>query len=251
MTTAAIHWHSAGMDHIGPDESWMDAALASRLNGMRYAKRRQEARLGRWTAKAAIALALGMKLEGDAMRGIVVRNAPDGAPEAFVGEGPAGVTIAMTDRADWAVCAVSHDGVAIGCDLELVEPRSPEFVRDYFTPHEQEWVASHPEWDLAANLIWSAKESALKVLRTGLRRDTRTVEVTLAPAPTTGWQPLTVEDVEGGRFAGWWIRHGEFVLTCAVAADVAEPPAPLLAPPPLESATPSHRWMEAPLGDGR
>ena len=44
--------------------------------------------------------------------------------------------------------------------------------------------------DAVANLIWSAKESALKVLRTGLRRDTRSVDVSLLPdPPVDGWQP--------------------------------------------------------------
>ena len=66
---------------------------------------------------------------------------------------------------------------AVGCDLELVEPRTPGFVADFLTAAEQQSVASRPDPDAAANLIWSAKESALKVLQTGLRRDTRSVEV--------------------------------------------------------------------------
>jgi len=46
----------------------------------------------------------------------------------------------MTDRADWAVCLASTETVALGCDLELVEPRSDGFVADYLTPAEQEFV---------------------------------------------------------------------------------------------------------------
>lgn len=51
------------------------------------------------------------------------------------------------------VCAVGQRG-PIGFDLELDEPRSAAFVRDH--------------------LMWSAKESALKVVRTGLLLDDRT-----------------------------------------------------------------------------
>ncbi len=56
---------------------------------------------------------------------------------------------------------------------------------------------------LAANLIWPAKESALKVLRTGLRADTRTVEVVLAEPSgiSTGagqWQRLSVDREPAG-----------------------------------------------------
>lgn len=82
----------------------------------------------------------------------------------------------------------------MGCDLELIEARIPGFVGDFFTATEQRLIDSRPagdERDMAANLVWSAKESALKVLRTGLRRDTRTLEVTVAAPRADGWVELT------------------------------------------------------------
>ena len=110
--------------------------------------------------------------------------------------------------------------------------------------------ASGPDGpDATANLIWSAKESALKVLRTGLRADTRTVEVALADggavdtragmaglgrgggrrgagrcaggrcagADGAGWRRLTVTGARG-TFPGWWRRDGVFVLTVVASA---------------------------------
>lgn len=245
-----VHWHSAGMAEVPADRTWHDPALAARLGSMRYTKRRDEAELGRWTAKQALARFLTVD-PGDlaALRAIAVRNAPDGAPEAFAGGEPARVRIAMTDRADWAVCAVMAGDDDIGCDLELVEPRSAAFVRDYFTAREQALVAAFPDRNVAANLVWSAKESALKVLRTGLRRDTRTVEVTLShdsPPLGTGWQPLVVRDIDGGaEFPGYWVRYGDFVLTIATRSTVP-PPISFDDPPGLASAQPSHGWMERP-----
>ena len=119
----------------------------------------------------------------------MIDRAPDGAPAPFVDGRPAEAYLTMTDRADQAVCVVGPPGTRLGCDLELVEPRSDAFVSDYLTPAEQALVRSAATDDgraLLANLVWCGKESALKVLRTGLRRDTRSVEVSLpAGAPST------------------------------------------------------------------
>jgi 4'-phosphopantetheinyl transferase len=239
-------WFSAGIDHVPDDDAWIDDAERHRFGSMRYTKRRDEAMLARWTAKRTVAGAVGLGSDPPELHRVTIRNAPDGAPEVWVdGERP-GLEIAMTDRADWAVCAVVNGGSRIGCDLELVEPRSPAFVADYFTARERSLLAASPDADLTANLIWSAKESALKVLRTGLRRDTRTVEVKLETGSAATWNPLVVTASEGDRFPGWWIRYGRFVLTIT-AADDTGPPSSLAEPPPLATAVPSHRWMDDPI----
>jgi len=67
----------------------------------------------------------------------------------------------------------------------------------------------------AATLIWSAKESALKAVREGMRRDTRSVIVS---ANTGGspdaWNRLTVRCTQSGRrFPGWWRIRSDFVMT--------------------------------------
>jgi 4'-phosphopantetheinyl transferase len=242
----AIDWYAAGMQHVAADTLWLEPALAERLAGMPYTKRREEARLGRWTAKCTIARTLGLELSPDILRDICIVNAPDGAPEARIKNRPLDRVIAMTDRADWAVCATASGPYRIGCDLELVEPRSDAFVRDYFTLSERALVDAASEPDAIANLIWSAKESALKVMRTGLRRDTRSVEVKLSVTDSTGWQPLRVTADEGVCFYGWWIRFGQFLLTVASELDVP-PPRSLEHPSPLQFAEPAHSWMDNPL----
>ena len=151
----------------------------------------------------------------------------------------------MTDRADQAVCLVGPPGTALGCDLELVEPRSDAFVGDFLTPAEQGLVAAAgAERDLVANLVWCGKESALKVLRTGLRRDTRSVEVSFPEGGTVdGWAPMSVRAVEGTVFPGWWQRFGAFVLTVAATEPFA-PPRPLVDPPGLATALPGESWRD-------
>ena len=243
----STRYHAAGQTAVPAHDDWLTPPEAARLNGMRYTKRRDESRLGRWTAKHAVARALMLPRSPAQLRDVIIRNAKDGAPEAFIGDSPAPIAISMTDRAGWAVCVVAADVDGVGCDLELVEPRSRLFVRDYFTPAEQRTVAAAPDdHDLLANLIWSARESALKVLREGLRLDTRTVEVTLHHEQDGEWCALAVTTSSGERFPGWWTRHGDFILTyCATGATAA--PRPMDDPSPLATALPAHSWMGAPL----
>ncbi len=242
-----VRFHAAGQADVPDHDDWLTPPEAERLNGMRYTKRRDEARLGRWTAKHAVARALGRPLASAALAAVVIRNASDGAPEVFVGDEPAGISISMTDRAGWGVCTVATGAGALGCDLELVEPRTERFVADYFTPAERALVAAAPgDHALLANLIWSAKESALKVLREGLRLDTRSVEVELRDEPGPGWRRLAVSTTAGRRFPGWWRRFDDFVMTaCAEVATGA--PLALDTPSPLESAVPAHTWMAQPV----
>jgi 4'-phosphopantetheinyl transferase len=243
-----VHWLAGGEAQVPTSQAWLSRREAERLALMRYTKRRNDFLLGRWTAKQALARRLGIAADDlSTLATIEVRNAPDGAPEAFVGGAPADHVVAMTDRAGWAVCALIDGDRRVGCDLELVEPRSDAFVATYLTPTEQALVAADDDdRHRTANLVWSAKESALKVLRTGLRRDTRSVEVTLVGDDAAdGWRQLRVRAEEGVVFPGWWRQYGEFLLTIAAESDFP-PPCPIVEPTGLESATPSHSWMAAP-----
>lgn len=202
-------------------EDWLTEEERATLAGFRFPKRRAEWRLGRWTARQALAAALEVPFAE-----VAVRAAPDGAPEALLHGAPAPVALSLSHRDGVAACALAPHPVALGCDLERIEPRTPAFVADYFTPSERAIMARTPSRAHArtANLIWSAKECALKALRTGLRLDTRAVEVAFPEAPSVhGWRPFTVAYVgEDRRFDGWWRQAGAHLLT--VAAD--PPPAP-------------------------
>lgn len=239
---------SQGMTDAPANDGWLAPIEASYLSRLRFPKRRSEFRLGRFTAKKALALYLGRDDAPAALRAIVIDRASDGAPHPLVDGRPAEAYLTMTDRADQAVCVVGPPGPRLGCDLELVEPRSDAFVADYLTPAEQRLVGASRSGDeraLLANLVWSGKESSLKVLRTGLRRDTRSVEVSLPDArPVDGWAPLAVRTVEGEVHPGWWRRFGAFVLTLA-ATEAFLPPGPLVDPPGLLTARPGESWREA------
>ena len=250
---AALRWHSASEDDVPSGLQWLSDRERERAARMRYAKRRTDYLLSRFTAKSALLGVLGIAEPGDlsALTRVEIANAADGAPDPKVDGAAAPVSLSMTDRAGWAVCLLGPPGRSLGCDLELVEPRSELFIRDYLTTREAAAVMAHPAGerrDLAANLAWSAKESALKVLRTGLRRDTRSVEVSYGADAAEGWHEMTITVDDERAFPGWWQRFGDFVLT--VAADDGEAfstPVPLVAPPGLSGGSPSHGWMRRPL----
>lgn len=243
-------WLARGETHLPPSPDWLTERERGYADRQRFSKRRVEFLIARLTAKTTIARRLGLPETIDDLSRIEIRHEPTGAPFLCVDGERSALGMSLTDRAGWAVCLVGTGGGRWGCDLELVEPRSDGFVADWLTPVEQRYVAAADGADaraLAANLIWSAKESALKVLGTGLRRDTRSVEVRLEPGPTPGdgWQPLTVHPVEGGAFPGWWSRFGDFVLTMA-GEHPSEPPRALDDPPLLLAAQPEHTWLQRP-----
>lgn len=248
-------WLSQSEADLPAGTGWLGQRELERLAGMRFAKRRNDFLLGRWTAKRAVARCLDLPQTPQTLSAVEVRNrdlarADGGAPAAFVHGEPAALEVSITDRAGWAVCAVRPGAVAIGCDLELVEPRSARFVADYFTPAEcavVEAASGADDRNLLANLFWSAKESALKVLRTGLRRDTRSVEVALEREPSSGgWAALRLRVDAATELGGWWRRFGPFLLTFA-AAEPVPPPASQDEPPALLRARPSHSWLANPL----
>lgn len=250
-------WLARGEHELPLTDAWLTLGEAARAERMRFTKRRREYLLRRWVGKHAVATAAGLPTDLRSLARIEVANRRSGAPYVLVDGAPLGLDVSLTDRAGWAVCVVGADLSRVGCDLEVVEPRSSGFVTDFLTPAEQVYVA-RPEvdWDAAANLMWSAKESALKVLRTGLRRDTRSVEVVVeAPGaevasggPETGWAGMEVRTVEGGVLPGWWRRDGLFLLT--VASDEPLPaPGQLAGSADLASAEPVHSWVHQPLAD--
>jgi 4'-phosphopantetheinyl transferase len=239
-----VYWLEQTEAEVPAENDWLSASEAAQLDGLRFSKRRTDWRLGRWTAKRALAAYWNMSGDRQALTGIGIRPARSGAPEVFLAEQPAAIAISLSHRAGTAICAVMAAGGALGCDLEAIEPRSDGFAADYFTTGEQALVAQTAVTDRSRllALLWSGKESALKALRVGLRLDTRSVIVSpvgglesrgegaeaLAEGPALtsppsygpdGWLPLQVRHTDGQILYGWWLHTGSLVRTL-----VADPP---------------------------
>jgi 4'-phosphopantetheinyl transferase len=246
-------WLAHGEHEVPVDTDWLTPREQSVLAGIRYTKRRVESLTRRWTTKRAVAAVAGLEPGVAGLRRIEIRHHPGGAPWVAIDGREAEIAVSTSDRAGWAVCLVrapGGGGGTLGIDLELVEPRTEAFVADFFTADERAAVgaiAPGAARDETSNLIWSAKESALKVLQVGLRADTREVHVEIGRAcRDDGWLPLTVTHRDGSAFPGWWRRDGVFVLTLA-AREPAPPPTRLAGSGDLTSASPVHSWMAQPL----
>jgi len=248
-----VYWLEQTEADVPKENDWLSVGEAVRLNAMLFAKRRADWRLGRWTAKRALSVILDLPALPQVFKRIEIRAAASGAPEVFFDSQPAAVTISLSHRAGIAACAVAISSLKMGCDLEMIEPRSDAFVADYFTLEEQELVAhaSATERDRLLALLWSGKESALKALREGLRLDTRSVIVIpcgLSFDPNR-WSQLRVRYTGGRRaggrdtgdrstgdhylgdqiFHGWW-QHADNIVRTVVAAPPPHSPVRLRIP---------------------
>ncbi len=205
---------------VPPHDNWLTGQERKWLQGRRAPKRVADWRLGRWTAKAAIAAFLERRGEARPAH-VEILAAEDGAPHALAQGAPMAISVSLSHVAGWGFCVVGEAGISLGCDLERIEPRSEEFIESYFTRAEVAMVAAaaSEDRDLLTNLIWSAKESALKALRSGLRSDTRSVEVTSWQRSEYQWSSVQVISVKGAVFPGRWRRFGGLLATV-----VTEPP---------------------------
>lgn len=191
----AVRWLTCDRSDVPEQLDWLAPDERDRIEAFRFAQRRGDFLLGRWTAKRLLATVL----PGAGLAAIAIRAAADGAPEAVLDGAPLPFSVSLSHRAGRALAAVGDAGAALGADLELVEPRSALLVADFFTAGEAAAVAACPPAgrDRAIALIWSAKESALKARRTGLREDPRHVRVEadgLAATPDAhgAWRALRI-----------------------------------------------------------
>ena len=213
-----IRWMLLRASALPAGDDWLSANERKVLAGLKFAKRRSDWRLGRFVAKQALASFTGI----DRLDRVEIIADENGAPDPFIDGQAIKSSISISHREDAGACAIAPDA-RVGCDLEVVEPRSTRFVNDFFTDRERTAVQQTPNTlrDRHVALTWSAKESTLKVLRVGLRRDTRAVEVEIEDPEATddGWHPLRVTvSPEGHRFHGWWHQDEDLVLT--VVCDV-------------------------------
>jgi 4'-phosphopantetheinyl transferase len=220
-----IVWTLATAAEVPAGDAWLSATEAAQISAARRPKRSAELRLGRFAAKRALQGWLG---GAPALARLEVRAAEDGAPEAWLDGTALPCALSLSHRDGVALCALGAGGTPLGCDLERVEPRAPSFAREWLGTAEGAALRALPAGDRDRRLtvFWSAKESALKALRCGLRRDPRDVLVAPGREGSAGeWHPLTVHctaDPAAGfpeplRLAGGWRCLGAYVLSVVVA----------------------------------
>lgn len=220
-----VYWLEHKQADVPDENDWLSAREILRLDRLRFPKRRADWRLGRWTAKNAVASC--MQMAGNSLAELEIRANPSGAPEVFLRRSPLPVTISLSHRDGIAACGLVPDIVQLGCDLEMVEPHGEAFLADYFTAEEHEIIRRGQDRDCVTAILWSAKESALKALGEGLRLDTRDVVVSLSDASREDWHALQVRHQSSGQiFEGWW-SHSARVIRTVVGNPAPMPPVSL------------------------
>ena len=203
-----VYWLEQEQKDLPEHDTWLCASEMDRLQSLRIAKRRADWKLGRWTAKCAVASRFGWPLQPPVLCEIEIHATSSGAPQALAPVLQKPVTISISHCAGSAICAVCSSEISLGCDLEKIEPRSEAFIADYFTREEQSRIDRAPDSERSklVTLLWSAKESALKAMHEGLRLDPRTLHVSLCQGSpdVSGWSPLQVHFLNHHIFPGCW-----------------------------------------------
>lgn len=217
-----LYWLEQEEADVPAGTDWLSPWETDRFSKFRFANRRADWRLGRWTAKQAVAFCLNLKSDCHSLTAIEICPAPSGVPEVFIDHERAPLSLSLSHRWGRAMCAIARRDVRVGCDLETIETHSEAFISDYFTSQEREQIATAwiQDRERTVSLLWSAKESALKALHEGLRLDTRTVSASFQyqTADTEGWGRLEV-CYANQVFNGWWQESGPLVRT--IVADTA------------------------------
>jgi 4'-phosphopantetheinyl transferase len=213
-----LYWLEQNASDVPREDGWLSASERARMDELHVSKRRADWRLGRWTAKRAVAAYLNLQGDPEALAEVELRPAPSGAPQVFLHGDPAPGVLSLSHSSGTGFCVVGPQHAEVGCDLERVEPRCPAFLADYFTGEERQLVTRTPaaRRDQMLTLLWSAKESALKALHCGLRLDTRSFNVSPAGgllASGEEWRRVSVVQTGGRCFNGWWRQSRDFVYT--------------------------------------
>ena len=215
----ALFWSIRKASDLPAKDNWLSRAERAHLTAFRFPKRRKDWTLGRWAAKNLLLAHLSPTWPHTSPAAIEIRAARDGAPEPFLNGHPLPLSLSISHASGIAFCAAGPGNLPLGCDIERVEPRSEAFLCDFFTVRELRLINAVPEHarPFLSTLLWSAKESALKAMRRGLREDTRSVEVTFPELGTFGsWHNLLITHMPSKRtFFGWWRRDGTCVETLA------------------------------------
>lgn len=212
-------------DDLPGDDRWLSPSEIRVLEGLRLSKRAADWRLGRWTVKSALMQMPDLPSRSAADWQILAGH--DGAPRIHLDGRILDIPISLSHSGPRAFCVLSDSDIRLGCDLEMVEPRSRPFEETYFCESELNWLdqCDQAERDRYVTLIWSAKESVLKALHVGLMADTRRVVVRQPVSSNKkGWMCIEASDREESElYRGWWRIAGNSIYTLLSDRAISRP----------------------------
>ena len=231
---AVISWLHRSLADVPADDGWLTPAEREVLAGLR-------------NRQAAAGLAARALHRQGSRRSVAQRRPRPGGgarrterrTRCVLDGAPAAVSLSLSHRAGRALAMIGPAGAPIGCDLEVVEPRSDAFVSEWLALSEQALVrgAVAERRALLANLIWTAKEASAKARAEGLRLNVRraVVQAALETRPAEGgWRPLRVSWPAGqGADFGFWRAEPGWVMA---VVGLTRPPRLISPVPPFQSA---------------
>ena len=176
-----------------------DPVLLSRSERARADAFRFPKRKGEWTAgRAAAKLAL-RAMVGDEVEDLTVESGPSGDPVVTTRHGPTTLGVSITHAGGIAAAVAFPLVRPLGIDLEPVTSLDPGLATLACNDREQRWLAERTGdgYTEALLRIWTAKEAAVKLSKTGLSvpltqvriesRDSELTELVVRlPSPVNG-----------------------------------------------------------------
>lgn len=81
----------------------------------------------------------------------------------------------LSHSENYAACVISDK--AVGLDIEFDQQNNEKIAERFFLKHEKDWLKSAADKNGVFSKIWTAKESALKLLGTGLSKGLSSIAV--------------------------------------------------------------------------
>ena len=135
-----LHFAIQDWQQVPAGLDWLTPGERERVEAFRFEKRRRDWLLGRWTAKIAL-LGIIDAQDRDVSR-FEIASASDGAPLPRLDGRALQAQLSLSHSNNRAFSTVSRQTTELGCDIELVEPRSASFVETFFTATECAHVES-------------------------------------------------------------------------------------------------------------
>ncbi len=209
-----VYYKINRLEDVADHLEWLHPSERQVYETFRFEKRKNDWLTGRWTAKNLLKDTWFNNLN---LEYIEIKAGENRAPFVYINNVLSKKNITISHSQGMAFCASSPEHISIGCDMEKIESRSPHFITDYYTDFEINKINSHPHTKYSKEtlftIFWSAKESVMKVLRTGMKLHPHRLEVTsIAPNNHKGFRLMVKHADTGIKYYGWGQVSGEMVF---------------------------------------
>ncbi|TVX92161.1 4'-phosphopantetheinyl transferase family protein [Paenibacillus agilis] len=144
---------------------WLHPDEVAYLDKLRFVKRRQSYLAGRYAAKHAVAAWIGANIP---LQRIAIRHGQLEQP-IVTADGHPNIQVSITHCDGGAAAIAFHEAIPLGIDMELVQQEKKDVLLSQITARECDTVKQLPFTQTASlTLLWTAKESLSKALKTGL-----------------------------------------------------------------------------------